>query len=180
MEGTKPPITRKTSQTLINPGRRWVLRLILVLFACQLGWLAWQLRGDLGDLARRGRSQAWGTAVRQEDPFYRWLTALARTIPPETTYLFLDNYEAGKEIEARYHLFPRQHLLLLPESPPSRLFYTLRQYQVRYLLIREASHPPGPGLQAALDLGAAQRLNLPGPGLVYQVDPARLTGGFYD
>jgi hypothetical protein len=175
-----PQITPKASQTPPPTGRHWLVRLVLVLFVLQLGWLVWQLRGDIGDMARRGWFHTWGPAVRQEDPFYRWVAELDRDIPPGVTYLFLDNYEAGKEVEARYHLFPREHLLLLPESSPSLLFYTLRQNHVTYIFVRDAKLPPGPGLQAVLDLGAAQLLNLPGPGLVYRVDPKLIKGGFYD
>ena len=163
-----------------HPEARWLLPLILVLFVLQLAWLAWQLRGDFQDLAHRGWHHSWGTAVREEDPFYRWVTTLKWAIPPQATYVFLDNYEAGKEVEARYHLFPRRHLLLLPDSPPSLLFYTLKQEQASYLLVRDAKPPPGPGLQAALNLGAAKRFNIPGPGLVYRVDPRLIQGGFYD
>jgi hypothetical protein len=169
-----------SSLTQITPRYHLLISLVLVLFVLQLGWLVWQLRGDLGDMARRVRSHAWGPAVRQEDPFYRWVVELERDIPPGVTYIFLDNYEAGKEVEARYFLFPREHLLLLPESPPSLLFYTLRQNHVTYIFVRDAKQLPGPGLQAALDFGAAQRLNLPGPGLVYRVDPKLIKGGFYD
>ncbi len=162
------------------PGRQWLLRLILALFLCQLGWLAWQLRGDFTDLARRTWSGTWGNAVREEDPFYRWVAELNQAIPPGITYVFLDHYEAGKEVEARYHLFPRRHLLLLPDSPPSLLFYTLKQNQVSYVFVRDAGQPMGPGLEAALQLGAAKQLDLPGPGLVYQVDARLIRGGFYD
>lgn len=161
-------------------GPRWLLPLILVLFACQLVWLVWQLQEDIGDLARRLWTQAWGPAIRQEDPVYRWVRELERAVPTDAVYLFLDNYEAGKEIEVRYHLYPRQHLLLLPSSPPSRLFYALRQHQATYIFVRDGGRPPGPGLKAVLDLGAAEPLNLPGPGLVYRVDPSRISGGFYD
>jgi hypothetical protein len=163
-----------------RPGPSWLLRLVLVVFALQLGWLALQLGGDIRDLVQRGWRQAWGSAVREADPFYRWVSELHRAIPPDITYVFLDNYEAGKEVEARYHLFPRRHLLLLPESQPSLLFFTLKQEQVAYLFIRDAKRPFGSGLQAALNLGAAKPLNLPGPGLVYQVDSKLIKGGFYD
>jgi hypothetical protein len=180
MEKQTSQASDTSSLTQKTPWHRWLLRLVLVLFVLQLGWLVWQLRGDIGDMARRGWFHTWGPAVRQEDPFYRWVAELDRDIPPGVTYLFLDNYEAGKEVEARYHLFPREHLLLLPESSPSLLFYTLRQNHVTYIFVRDAKLPPGPGLQAVLDLGAAQLLNLPGPGLVYRVDPKLIKGGFYD
>jgi len=118
--------------------------------------------------------------VRREDPLYRWLKELARVIPPGSTYVFLDNYEAGKEIEAAYHLFPRRHLLLLPQTPPSRLLYTLRQNGASYLLVRDPKRPPGPGLKALVDLGAAEQLAIPGPGLAFRVDTGRIKGAFYD
>lgn len=160
--------------------RLWALRLVLALWVLQLAWLAWQLRDEVGDVARRSWRHSGGEAVRLEDPFYRWLKDLARVVPPQATYVFLDNYEAGKEIEAYYHLFPRRHLLLLPQTPPSRLFHTLRQYGASYLLVRDQKQPPGPGLKALVDLGAVEQLALPGPGLVFRVDPARIKGGFYD
>ena len=169
-----------TSQPPKYPEPFWLPRLVLVVFLLQLGWLAWYLKDDIRDLARRTWRHSWGTAVREEDPFYRWVTELNRAIPPQATYVFLDNYEAGKEVEARYHLFPRRHLLLLPESPPSLLFYTLKQNQVSYIFVRDPRTRQGTGLKAALALGAAKPLNLPGPGLVYQVDPQRIKGGFYD
>ena len=180
MEKQTSQASDTSSLSQIPSWHRWLLGLVLAFFVLQLGWLVWQLRGDLGDMARRGWSHTWGTAVREEDPFYRWVAELDRDVPPGVTYLFLDNYEAGKEIEVRYHLYPRQHLLLLPESAPSLLFYTLRQNNVTYIFVRDAKQPPGPGLKAALDLGAATRLNLPGPGLVYRVDPKVISGGFYD
>jgi hypothetical protein len=158
----------------------WLLRLILILFVCQLGWLAWQFRGDFADLAHRSLSGAWGNAVREEDPFYRWVAEINRAIPPNITYVFLDNYEVGKEVEARYHLFPRRHLLLLPQAPPSLLFYFLKQNQVSYILVRDPAQASGSGLKAVLELGAARQMDMPGPGLAYQVDARLIKGGFYD
>ena len=150
-----------------HPGRHWLLRLILILFVCQLGWLGWQLRGDVADLAHRSWTQTWGNAVREEDPFYRWVAELNQAIPPGITYVFLDNYEAGKEVEARYHLFPRRHLLLLPDSPPSLLFYILKQNQVSYIFVRDAgqSHGPGPQGGPAAENGQAAGPPRPRPGL---------------
>jgi hypothetical protein len=163
-----------------HPAAPWLLRLILILFVLQLGWLVWQLRDDGRDLVRRLWHHSWGAAVRQEDPFYRWVEQIKQAVPPRSTYVFLDNYEAGKEVEARYHLFPRRHLLLLPESPPSLLFYTLKENQATYIFVRDPKALQGPGLQAALDLGAAKPLHIPGPGLVFRVDPRPIKGGFYD
>jgi hypothetical protein len=180
MEKQTSQASNTSSLPRIPPWHHWLLRLVLVLFVLQLGWLVWQFRRDIGDVAHRAWFHDWGTAVNQEDPFYRWVAELDRDVPPGVTYIFLDNYEAGKEVEARYHLYPRQHLLLLPESAPTLLFYTMRENNVTYIFVRDAKLPPGPGLQAALNLGAAKRLNLPGPGLVYRVDPKLIHGGFYD
>ena len=132
------------------------------------------------DVPRRLWSHSWGQTLRQEDPFYRWLAQVDQVLPPDATYLFVDHYEAGKEIEARYHLFPRRHLLIRPQVPPSLLFYILRQEQISYLLVRDPKPPLSPGLKAALAINAAEHLALPGPGLVFRVHPDRIAGGFYD
>jgi hypothetical protein len=167
-----------TNQT--SPILSWLLRLCLLLWVLQLAWLAWQLREELGDVPRRLWSHSWGEAVRQEDPFYCWLVQLEQVIPPHAAYLFLDKYEAGREIEARYHLFPRRHLLLRPQAPPSLLFHTLRREQFSYLLVRDPKQSVGAGLKAAIAASAAEPLPLAGPGLVFRVNPDHITGGFYD
>lgn len=154
--------------------------LALIILGLQVASLAWQLRKEVADLARRGWHGTWGETVRKEDPFYLWLNRLKALIPESATYVFLDRYEFGKEIEARYHLFPRRHLLLLPDVPASLLFHTLRQYGVTYLLVREGQKPPGPGLRALLELGALEPLAVPGPGLAYRVDTSHIKGAFYD
>jgi len=153
---------------------------ILVLWVCQLVWLVGLLREEIGELPQRLWSHSWGQAVRQEDPFYLWLSQLDQVLPPEATYLFLDRYEAGKEIEARYHLFPRRHLLVWPQSPPSLLFHLLRHEKASYLLLRNPKPGLGPGLKAALDIEAVEPLPVPGPGLAFRVHPDRIAGGFYD
>lgn len=158
---------------------RWGV-LALVLLALQVGGLAWQLKKEAADLAGRLWGRSWGAAVRREDPFYLWLEQVAKLLPPDSTYIFLDRYEFGKEIEARYHLFPRRHLLLSPQAPASLLYHTVRQHNVTYVLVRQGEQPLGPGLRALLDAGAAQPLPVPGPGRVFRVDPGRLKTGFYD
>jgi len=180
LEAKRTPEIRHSPMVGKGGWRLWLFRLVLVLWGLQLAWLAWQLKGEAADIFQRVGGQSWGEAVRREDPLYRWLQNLAQVMPPGSTYVFLDNYEAGKEIEAYYHLFPRRHFLLLPQTPPSRLFYTLRQYGVSYLLVRDRQRPPGPGLKALVDLGAAEQLTIPGPGLVFRVDGSRVKGAFYD
>jgi hypothetical protein len=75
---------------------------------------------------------------------------LQAIIPQSATYVFLDDYAAGKEIEVRYYLAPRRHILLSPEITAGFLFYALHQEQAAFLLIRESPKPPDPGVQAAL------------------------------
>jgi hypothetical protein len=172
--------TGKTFFTLPRGRRLWLLRLIVVFWILQLAWLGWLLREEIVDIPRRVGSLSWGEAVRQEDPFYCWLAQLDQVIPPDVTYIFLDNYEAGKEIEARYHLFPRRHVLIGPEAPPSLLFHLIRHEQPSYLLVREPTLRLRPGLKAALAAKALEPLPAPGPGLAFRVKPDRIAGGFYD
>jgi hypothetical protein len=172
--------TGKTALTLISGRRPWWFRLILILWLLQLAWLAWQLRGELGDIPPRLWSHSWGQAIRQEDPFHRWLVQLEGVILPDATYLFLDRYEAGKYIEARYHLFPRRQILFRPQASPSLLFHTVRRDQVSYLLVRDAKQPLCPGLKAAIAVSVAEPLPVPGVSLAFRVHPERVAGGFYD
>jgi hypothetical protein len=154
--------------------------LVLLLWGAQVAWLAWFFGPEVGDLSRRLAEGKVGQAVRQADPFYCWLTALAQVMPPEASYVFLDDYEAGREIEARYHLAPRRHLLLSPGVPASFLFYALRQEKASFLIIRDRARPLGPGARTLLASPAVELLDLPGPGLVFRVDYQRLHGDFYD
>lgn len=157
----------------------WAVRLLLLLWALQLLWLAWYFAPEAQDLAWRVASGRTGALVRQEDSFYRWLQALAGVIPPQATYIFLDDYQAGKEIVARYHLLPRRHVLLPPEVPPGFLFYSLRREKASYLVIREGDLPWN-SKDAVENSPAFQPVAVPGPGLVFRVDYTRLLGGFYD
>jgi len=166
--------------TLHNNWKSWLTRLILILWGLQVFWLIWHFTPEAQDLARRIGQKTWGETVRQEDPFYRWLMRLAQVMPPGATYIFLDNYEAGKEIEARYLLYPRQRILLPPTAPPSFLFYAGRYYQATFLLVRDKNAPLEPEMQAVLPSPAFQALDLAGPGLVFRVDYSRLQGFFYD
>jgi hypothetical protein len=180
MQGGNPRKGPDLGMPLLAGARqRWPVA-ALILLGLQVALLGWHLHGEVLDLSRRLIQGTWGEAVRAENPFYRWLMNLKKVIPEQATYVFLDHYELGKEIEARYHLFPRRHLLLVPESPPSLLFYTLRQYGVTHILVREGQKPPGPGLLALLESGAAEPLPVPGPGLAFRVDLRRIKGAFYD
>lgn len=163
--------------------KNWTLlltRTALVLWGLQILWLGWHFYPEARDLAWRLAHHRSGAAVRQEDQLYRWYLALAAVIPPQAAYIFLDDYESGKEIEARYHLAPRRHILLPPGVPAGFLFYQIRQEQASFVLIRDKNRPRGPGEQALDDSSAFQRLDVPGPGSIYRVDFSRLRGGFDD
>lgn len=159
--------------------RGWIFWLFTGLWVLQIIWLAWYFAPEFQDLAWRVTQQRTGVAVRREDSFYRWLEGLARIMPPRATYVFLDNYQAGKEIEARYHLIPRRHLLLSPEAPPSFLFYALRREKASWLILREGDKP-WESADAVKNSPAFHLLPDPGPGLVFKVDYHLLLGRFYD
>jgi hypothetical protein len=160
--------------------RLWLVRLILGIWGLQVLWLVWHFGPEAQDLARRIARGDVGGAIRQEEPLYRWATALRAIIPAHAAYVFLDDYAAGKEIEVRYYLAPRRHILLSPEVPASFLFYALHQEHASFLLLRESPKALGSGGQAALNSPAFHRLDLPGPGLVFRVDADLLAWGFYD
>jgi hypothetical protein len=160
--------------------RFWLIGLVLGLWGLQVPWLIWHFGPEAADLAQRAARGNVGSAIRQEEPLYRWATALRAIIPESATYVFLDDYAAGKEIEVRYYLAPRRHILLAPEVPASFLFYALHQEHAAFLLIRESQKPLGPGALAARLSPAFQPVKIPGPGLVVRVDYSRLRWGFYD
>ena len=166
--------------TALKTSRLWLVRLILGLWGLQVLWLIWHFGPEAADLAQRAARGSLGNAIRQEEPLYRWATALQAVIPPSATYVFLDDYTAGKEIEIRYYLAPRRHILLSPDLPASFLFFFLNQEQAAFLLVREIQKPLGPGVQAALQSPAFQPVKLSGPGLAFRVDDSRLRWGFYD
>lgn len=165
---------------MLRNWKSFLTRTLLILWGLQLLWLAWHFGPEARDLVRRVAQGDVGAAIRQEDPLYRWAGTLSAVISPDASYVFLDNYEAGKEIEIRYYLAPRRHLLLLPDSPAPFLFYVLHQEQASFLLIREGDRPLGPGARAAVQSRALQPLVMPGPGKAYRVDYRRLRWGFYD
>lgn len=160
--------------------KSWLLRIILLLWGVQLFWLAWHFGEEAQDLTRRVSQGEVGAAIRQEDPLFRWLTDLSAAVPPDAAYVFLDAYEAGKEIEARYHLTPRRHVLLSPRAPAAFLFYALHQEGASFLIIRDREQPPGPGFRGVCRAPAFQPVGPPGPGFAFRVDYPRLRWGFYD
>lgn len=151
-----------------------------VLLLAHLAGLLWHFGPEAKDLVSRLAQGKWGETIRLEDPLYRWLLEVKRLLPADASYILLDHYEAGKEIEVRYHLFPRTHHLLLPETPPSRLFHLVKVYRAQYLMVREPHHATGSGLLAARAAGVAVPLEAPGPGMVFLLHPEQITHGFYD
>jgi hypothetical protein len=166
--------------TLRHTWRFWLVGLIVALWSLQILWLIWHFSPEARDLVQRAARGDLGGALRQEEPLYRWAAHLQPVIPEHGTYVFLDNYAAGKYIQVRYFLAPRRQIRLAPDVPASFLFYVLHQNQASFLLIRKSGKPLGPGARAALASPALHRLNLPGPGLVFRVDARLLPWGFYD
>jgi len=166
--------------TLAINWKSWLLGSVLLLWGLQGLWLIWHFGDEGRDLAWRLVHGRVGAAIRQEDPFWQWLNTLAALMPPENTYVFLDDYEAGKEIQARYRLTPRRHILLPADVPPSFLFYYLHQEKASFLILRDLGQPLGSGLVAAENSPAFHPVALPGPGLVFRVEYGRLLGEFYD
>jgi hypothetical protein len=163
---------------MISP--RNLIRVVSALWLLQVLWLAWHFGPQAGDAGKRLLQGGWGEAVREADPFQRWLAELEDVIPAQDAYVFLDRYEVGKYIAARYHLYPRRQVRVAPEAPPSFLYFHIRRHQASHLLIRDPEHPSAPATRAALASPAFQPLELPGPGLVFKVKQARLHGDFYD
>ncbi len=160
--------------------RLWLVRIILCLWGLQVLWLIWHFAPEAGDLVQRLNRHDLGAAIRQEQPLYRWAGRLQAVIPEHATYVFLDDYALGQEIQVRYFMAPRRHILLPPDVPAGFLFYVLHQEHAAFLIIRDTSRPLGPGARAALNAPAFHRLKIPGPGLVFRVDARRLHWGFYD
>jgi hypothetical protein len=164
----------------VKTWRFWLVRLLLALWGLQVLWLIWHFGPEAGHMVQRLAHHDVGVASRQDDPLYRWADTLKTVIPSQATYVFLDNYAAGKAFQVRYYLTPRRQILVTPDIPASFLFYALHQNDASFLILRGASRPSDPGVQATLHCPAVQPLHLPGPGRVFRVDAKALSWGFYD
>ncbi|MBW1917747.1 MAG: hypothetical protein JRI57_06960 [Deltaproteobacteria bacterium] len=165
-----------------NYGSRggWAVITILALWLAQIGWLGWRFAPEGRDLVQRLLAGQVGAAVRQQEPFFQGLTEIQEIIPASATYVFLDKYEAGKENEVRYLLYPRRHVLLPPHITPTPLFNRLIREQAAYLIVRGdmppaaqyyLNNPSHPGFQSLLETSA---------GAVYRVRSQLLVRGYYD
>jgi hypothetical protein len=155
-------------------------RIILVLWLGQLAWLAWHFAPKVVDLTQRLASGRTGEAVRQEDPFYAWLEEIKAMVPDTGTYIFVDCYEAGKDIQARYYLYPRKMVRLNPVTTPTVLFEEISKERAAFLVLRECNLYPQLQFLFQPETPVFQPLPESGPGMVFEVDPQRVTGGFYD
>jgi hypothetical protein len=154
--------------------------MLLGLWGLQLLLVGWHFAPQVRELAERLRENRLGLTVWDEDPFYQWLRDLEQVMPRKSAYILLDQYEAGRYIEARYHLYPRRQVLLSPQTPPSYLFYALRQHEAEFLLIRDRRTTLGTGALAVIYSPVAQEVPLSGPGLAYRVDYQQFHGFFYE
>lgn len=160
--------------------RTWLPFIILALWLAQVGWLGWRFAPEAAELTERLFRGQIGDAMRHADPFYQGLAALADSMPPEATYVFLDRYEAGKEIEARYFLYPRRHVLLRPQASPAVLFNRLVQEKAGYLIIRRGNRAAALSYLEKPSHPAFQRLKTSPAGVLYKVQYQRLVKDFHD
>ena len=157
-----------------------VFQLILALWFVQLVWLAWHFAPEAVDLGRRIATCRAGEAVRQEEAYYRWLKELEAVMPQSSAYIFVDCYEAGKDIEAGYILYPRKIVTVNPMATPTVLFEEIKKREARYLVLRECNLYPQWQFLFQPDNPVFHPLPVSGPGMIFQVDLQKLKGGFYD
>jgi hypothetical protein len=121
-----------------------------------------------------------GEAVHQEDTYYRWLRELREILPPASPYIFVDCYESGKDIEARYLLYPRKMVRLNPLATPSVLFEEIKKEQAEYLILRECNLYSHWRFLFQPENLVFQAIPVSGPGMVFKVEVRQVIGGFYD
>jgi hypothetical protein len=157
-----------------------VFHLILGLWLLQLIWLAWHFAPEAWDIGCRLATCRTGEAVHREEAYYRWLKEIEALLPPTSTYIFVDCYEAGKDIEAGYILYPRKIVTMNPLATPAALFEEIKREGVEYLVLRECNLYPHWQFLFQPHNPVFHPLPVSGPGLVFKVDLQKLTGGFYD
>ena len=163
-----------------NHTKTYLLRIIVALWVVQLVWLGWHFAPEAADLGCRLATCRVGEAVRREESFYVWLEKVKTLMPPASTFIFVDCYEAGKDIEAGYILYPRKIVTMNPMATPTALFEEIKEEGAEYLILRECNLYPQWQFLFQPDNPVFHRVAVPGPGLVFKVDLQKLTGGFYD
>lgn len=157
-----------------------LFQVILGLWFLQLIWLTWHFAPEARDIGSRLASGRTGEAVRREEAYYCWLKAIESLVPASSTYIFVDCYEAGKDIEAGYILYPRRISLMNPAATPTALFEEIKKRGAEFLILRECNLYPQWQFLFQPDHPVFQQLPLPGQGMVFKVDLQKLKGGFYD
>jgi hypothetical protein len=160
--------------------KRFLLRVILALWLGQLVWLAWHFTPEAVDISCRAATCRVGEAVRQEESYYQWLEKIKSLVPPSSTYIFVDCYEAGKDIKAGYFLYPRKIITMNPMAAPSFLFEEIKKEGAEYLILRECNLYPQWQFLFQPDNPVFHQLAIPGSGMVFKIDLQKLIGGFYD
>jgi hypothetical protein len=163
-----------------NHTKSFLIRIISALWMVQLVWLGWHFAPEAADLGCRLATCRVGEAVRQEESYYAWLEKVKTIMPAKSTFIFVDCYEAGKDIEAGYILYPRKIVTMNPMATPTALFEEIKEEGAEYLILRECNLYPQWQFLFQPDNPVFRRVEVPGPGLVFKVDLQKLTGGFYD
>ncbi len=151
-----------------------------LLWLGQLAYLSWHFAPETVTLVQDLAAGRWGGGPAAAEPLAQEAEKLAALLPPTATYLFLDYYEAARDIKIRYLLYPRRQVRLEPRVTPTRLYAEIKRRQAEYLVLPRQvvflgldflfSPEPEPFRPLTGDLDA----------LVFQVEPQRLRGTFYD
>lgn len=165
----------------VNPRRQKLGWAILgLLWLGQLAYLSWHFAPETVTLARDLAAGRWGEALRRQDPLAREAEKLAAVLPPTAAYLFLDYYEAARDIKIRYLLYPRRQVRLEPRVTPTRLYAEIRRQQAEYLVLPRQVVFLGLDFLFQAEPEPFRPLTGDFDALVFQVEPQRLQGDFYD
>lgn len=163
--------------------RRWrpfFFGLLLSLWFVQLGWLAWHYASETLALGRRLLGDQTSTVSRPADAWDGRLTELAELIPPSATYILVDCYDTGNYARMRYVLHPRRQVRLDPKTTPALLFTEIKLEGATFLILGGCNLEPQWQFLFQGGHPLFQVESASGVGLVFRIDLAKLTGGFYD
>ncbi len=152
----------------------------LILWLLQVAWLVWRFAPEAAELWPRLWQAGAGERQASGDPLETWLQAVAQVIPPESTYILVDCYETGQYAKMRYQLYPRRQIRLEPQTTPTLLFTTIRQEGARFLMVGGCNLAEHWQFLWQKEPEVFRPVPTSGPGLIFQVDPTQLMGGFYD